>query len=43
MHTRFIFITGGVLSSLGKGVASSSLAHLLKLCHFKVDILKIDP
>ncbi|WP_104750065.1 glutamine hydrolyzing CTP synthase [Helicobacter cynogastricus] len=41
--TKFIFITGGVLSSLGKGVASSSLAHLLKLCNFKVDILKIDP
>ncbi|WP_104639660.1 CTP synthase [Helicobacter bizzozeronii] len=43
MQTRFVFITGGVLSSLGKGVASSSLAHLLKLCAFKVDILKIDP
>lgn len=41
--TKFIFITGGVLSSLGKGVASSSLAHLLKLCAFEVDILKIDP
>ncbi|CRF49928.1 CTP synthase [Helicobacter heilmannii] len=41
--TKFVFITGGVLSSLGKGVASSSLAHLLKLCHFKVDMLKIDP
>ncbi|WP_104625310.1 CTP synthase [Helicobacter felis] len=43
MATKFIFITGGVLSSLGKGVASSSLAHLLKLCNFEVDILKIDP
>ncbi|BCZ16891.1 CTP synthetase PyrG [Helicobacter sp. NHP19-003] len=41
--TKFVFITGGVLSSLGKGVASSSLAHLLKMCHFEVDMLKIDP
>lgn len=42
-NTKYIFVTGGVLSSLGKGVSSSSLATLLKQSGYKVNILKIDP
>ncbi len=41
--TKFIFITGGVVSSLGKGIISSSLASLLKLSKYKVRIRKLDP
>jgi len=41
MH--FVFITGGVSSSLGKGLASASLASLLQLRKFKVRIRKLDP
>ncbi|MBS91649.1 MAG: CTP synthetase, partial [Rickettsiales bacterium] len=41
--TKFIFITGGVVSSLGKGIISSSLASLLKLSNYKVRIRKLDP
>ena len=41
--TKYIFITGGVVSSLGKGIISSSLASLLKLSKFKVRIRKLDP
>lgn len=40
---KFIFVTGGVLSSLGKGITSSSIATLLKHCGLNVSILKIDP
>ncbi|MDU7693116.1 MAG: CTP synthase [Helicobacter sp.] len=43
LGTKFIFITGGVMSSLGKGIASSSLATLLKSCDYKISVLKIDP
>jgi CTP synthase len=42
-NTRFIFITGGVVSSLGKGLASASLAALLKARGFKVRLRKLDP
>ena len=42
-QTRYIFVTGGVLSSLGKGITSSSIATLLKHSGFEVSILKIDP
>lgn len=42
-NTRYIFVTGGVLSSLGKGITSSSIATLLKHSGFEVSILKIDP
>lgn len=42
-QTKFIFVTGGVLSSLGKGISSSSIATLLKHSGFSVSILKIDP
>ncbi len=42
-NTKFIFITGGVVSSLGKGIASASIGLLLKLRGMKVTILKLDP
>jgi len=41
--TKFIFVTGGVLSSLGKGITSASIATILKHSGFKVSMLKIDP
>ncbi len=43
MTTRFIFITGGVVSSLGKGIASASLAAILEARGLKVTLLKLDP
>ena len=43
IETKYIFVTGGVLSSLGKGITSSSIATLLKHSGFEVGILKIDP
>ncbi|VAW85040.1 CTP synthase [hydrothermal vent metagenome] len=41
--TKFIFITGGVVSSLGKGIASASLAALLEARGLNVTLLKLDP
>ncbi len=41
--TRFIFITGGVVSSLGKGLASASLSALLQARGYKVCLRKLDP
>ena len=41
--TRFIFITGGVVSSLGKGIASASLAAILEARGLKVTLIKLDP
>ncbi|MBI4445122.1 MAG: CTP synthase [Acidobacteria bacterium] len=43
MPTKFIFVTGGVLSSLGKGLASASIGNLLEARGFKVTLLKLDP
>lgn len=43
MQTKYIFVTGGVVSSLGKGIISSSLANLLIARGFKVTIQKFDP
>ena len=40
---RYIFVTGGVVSSLGKGLTSASLASLLQLRGYKVRIRKLDP
>lgn len=40
---KFIFITGGVISSLGKGITAASLGRLLKSRGFKVNMIKIDP
>ncbi len=42
-HTKYIFITGGVCSSLGKGIAAASIGTLLQSCGFKVFTLKLDP
>jgi CTP synthase len=41
--TRFIFVTGGVVSSLGKGIASASLAAILEARQLNVTLLKLDP
>ena len=41
--TRFVFITGGVVSSLGKGISSSALGALLQARGFKVRLRKLDP
>ncbi|MCF6283277.1 MAG: CTP synthase [Candidatus Polarisedimenticolaceae bacterium] len=41
--TRFVFITGGVVSSLGKGIASASLGALLEARGLKVTMIKLDP
>ena len=43
METRYIFITGGVVSSLGKGIATSSIGALLRARGYKVTAVKIDP
>jgi len=43
MDTKFIFVTGGVLSSLGKGLASASIGCLLESRGFRVTLLKCDP
>ena len=42
-NTKFIFVTGGVTSSLGKGIVASSLANLLQSRGFSVTIQKFDP
>ncbi|MBN9286989.1 MAG: CTP synthase [Gammaproteobacteria bacterium 39-13] len=41
--TRFIFVTGGVVSSLGKGIAAASLASILESRGFSIALLKLDP
>ena len=43
MNTKYIFVTGGVVSSLGKGIISASLAKLLQARGYKVTIQKFDP
>ena len=40
---RYIFVTGGVVSSLGKGITSASLASLLEARGLKVTLIKMDP
>ena len=42
-QTKFIFVTGGVVSSLGKGVTTAALGRILKARGIKVSVLKIDP
>ena len=42
-HTKFIFVTGGVISSLGKGLAASSIGSLLEARGLKINIMKFDP
>ena len=43
VDTKYIFVTGGVVSSLGKGIISSSIANLLKARGYRVTIQKFDP
>ena len=40
---KFVIVTGGVLSGLGKGVITSSLALLLKKCQYRITVIKVDP
>ena len=41
--TRFVFVTGGVVSSLGKGIASAALGALLQARGYTVRLRKLDP
>ncbi|MBU1867511.1 MAG: CTP synthase, partial [Candidatus Margulisbacteria bacterium] len=43
MTTKYIFITGGVVSSLGKGIVAASLGRILKSRGISVTIQKLDP
>ena len=43
MMTKYIFVTGGVLSSLGQGITAASVGALLKHSGINVGMLKIDP
>ncbi len=43
MATKFVFVTGGVVSSLGKGIAAASMGALLEAHGFKVTLMKCDP
>ena len=42
-NTKYIFVTGGVVSGLGKGITAASLGRLLKACGYKVTMQKFDP
>ena len=42
-NTKYIFITGGVVSSLGKGIAGASLGALLEARGLSVSLIKVDP
>lgn len=42
-HTRYIFVTGGVVSSLGKGITAAALGRILKARDLRVSIQKLDP
>jgi CTP synthase len=43
MQTKYIFVTGGVVSSLGKGLTAASIGHLLECRGLKIAMLKLDP
>src|SRR6202522_4407881 len=43
MNTRFVFVTGGVVSSLGKGIVAASLGRLLRAPQLTCSIVKLDP
>ena len=43
MKTKYIFVTGGVCSSLGKGITAASIGALLKAAGLKVITMKMDP
>ena len=42
MDTRFLFVTGGVMSGIGKGITTASIAKILQIRGFKVSAMKID-
>src|SRR5580698_1230211 len=42
-HPKYVFVTGGVMSGLGKGITTSSLAKLLQLSSMRVTCVKVDP
>ncbi len=42
-HTKFIFVTGGVVSSIGKGISASSIAAIMEARGLKVTLVKLDP
>jgi CTP synthase len=42
-QTRYVFVTGGVVSSLGKGIAAAALGRILKARGLRVSIQKLDP
>ena len=41
--TRYIFVTGGIISSLGKGITAASLGAILETCKLRVSLIKLDP
>ena len=41
--TKYIFVTGGVVSSIGKGIVAASLGRLLKIKGYKIPIQKFEP
>ncbi|EFK96953.1 CTP synthase, partial [sediment metagenome] len=41
-YPKYIFVSGGVISGLGKGIITASIANLLKNLHFRVSVLKAD-
>ena len=43
MPTKYVFVTGGVVSSLGKGLAAASIGSLLEARGFRVTLQKMDP
>ncbi|MFO8151121.1 MAG: hypothetical protein R6T93_12615, partial [Trueperaceae bacterium] len=43
VDTKFVFVTGGVVSSLGKGITTSSVGALLRARGYRVTAVKIDP
>ncbi|MCC6006013.1 MAG: hypothetical protein LM590_16870, partial [Thermofilum sp.] len=42
MQTRFVFVTGGVVSGLGKGVVAASIGKIMQFRGYRVDMIKID-
>ena len=43
MSTKFIFVTGGVVSSVGKGISVASIGRILKSSGITVSVMKLDP
>ena len=43
MNTKYIFVTGGVVSSIGKGVSVASIGRILKSNGISVSVMKLDP